>query len=617
MKQARKLLKEKEEKKLAATVVDDEDSFVEQKRESSFSAFALLDEENIDEMYGEDLKEIIEGEEEEKVVKVSNNNRKKKKEKKKASKKDENITDEEFLERQIQELGLSDETKSKTEGSSSSVDTFQLFSIKDPKSLNPEHEFKRIFGNEAVSQTNAAVSANYEEHLPRVLRNNPHFMGKKSVVIGKKKKGNDVMLSLFVSGKAHWPMYRSLYLTTQLKSTKPNNVEIYEIIDQPTVTGSTTGLYAQIQQQYERALQSSDPDSFVYILQQVHPYHIHTLLQLSEVFRTMQRENDQAQDLNERALFAIQHILNNPQLVNSLLNGRCRLDSTQDIVKAIYLSILCRLHALARSGAHNTAFDLCRLLLSISCDPITNTAITIADPTHVLLFIDYYAIRIRKFKYIYHELIENFIIPQQPELQYLPNLMYSRALSLWKDDQLSKASEVLQEALNLWPMVLVALLTEMKTSRFQEFEALIRNTIFTTKICTSPIFSKLISAYARRSADFWKEDNVLDWLKYNIEEVLNNKSTGTDFDKLRDTCYQHPVFSSNYSLVYEKEVLGEILPDLNYSSTQTSNTSGGRRNPLLYFLESLLPWTSGTTPNLNTFLGGNDDEAEDFDVDEE
>ncbi|KAG2385858.1 hypothetical protein C9374_003007 [Naegleria lovaniensis] len=577
MKQARKLLREKEEKALSSKLQQTASSELEEdervtKQSSTFSAFALLEEENeenIDDMYGDDIKEMIDqqqqsttltNEEEESAVNTAKpKNKKKKKKKKSTKKKDENLTDEEFLQKQIQQLGL-EENESKIMGGSSALKSaFSLFEVSDPKSLNPENEFKKIFGSGAVSQTQAAVSADYEEQLPKVLRNNPHFVGKRSVVIGKKK--NDLMLNLFVSSKPHWPMYRSLYLTVQLKSTKPNNVEVYEVVEQKTVTGSTTGLYAQVQEQYERALQSNDPNSFIYILQQVHPYHIHTLLQMSEVFRTMQRENDQAQDLNERALFAIQHVLNNPQFVNGLMKGTSRLDSSQDIVKAIYLSLLCRIHALARSGAHNTAFDLSRVLLSLSCDPLANTSINIADPVHVLLFIDYYAVRIRKFKYVYRDLIENFIMKEQEELQYLPNLMYSRALSLWHDNQLSTANEVLQQALQTWPMIVVLVLTEIKTTRFGEFETLIRNTIFTNKICTSPIFSKLLSAYAKRNSEFWKEDGVLDWLKYNIEEMLNNSATSQKhYDDIREMCYQHAVFTSNYKIVYEKEVLGEILP---------------------------------------------------------
>ncbi|EFC45352.1 predicted protein [Naegleria gruberi] len=624
MKQARKLLREKEEKALAEKlkkIEDEEDSYVDNRRNnSSFNAFSYLEEEeNVDEMYGEDVLDMIDQQEkssqndEEEITSYVNtakpNNKKNKKKKKNAKKKEDTLTDEEFLQQQIQQMGL-DEGGSATEGSattsSASHNVYDLFEISDVKSLNPENEFKRIFGSEAISQTNAAVSANYEESLPRVLRNNPHYVGKRSVVIGKKK--NETILNLFVSAKPHWPHYRTLYMTTQLKSTKPNNVEVYEVVEQKTVTGGTTGLYAQIQEQYERALQSGDPNSFIYILQQVHPYHVHTLLQMSEVFRTMQGENDQAQDLNERALFAIQHILNNQQFVNGLVKGTSRLDSSQEMSKAIYLSILSRLHALARSGAHNTAFDLSRVLLSLSCDS-SNPSLNIADPTHVLLFIDYYAIRIRKFRFVYHDLVENFILKHQEELQYLPNLMYNRALSLWQDNHLSEANDILQRALKIWPMVVVGLLTETKTSRFSEFESRMRNTFFTNKICSSPIFSKLISAYVRRNVEFWKNDDVLDWLKYNIEEILDNG--GSSDDDLRQSCYSHPVFSTNYSVIYEKEVLGEVLPDLNQNNNQPTRSNAGR-NPFLYFLESLMPWSGGGV-NLNQFFGaGNDDEEDDI-----
>ncbi|KAL9657418.1 hypothetical protein ABK040_014405 [Willaertia magna] len=642
MKQARKLLKEKQ--KLQTTTDEDQEQEEVYVKRPTFSAFALLEEEEnhneeenieeteepkvieeekpINELYGEDIMDMINEKEEEEnksnksfSSKKKKNNKKKNKKKEKSStnKKEEDLmTDEEFLQKQIEKLQLESGV---TSSSSDSNDTFlnQLFLIKDVKALNPENEFMKIFGKEAVQQANKAmVDNNLEEQLPKSYRNNPHYHGHKQV-LKTKKQGN--YENLFVSLKGHWPRYMSLYLTPKLKSTKSNQIEIYEIVEQQNVSGKSLGLYSKLQQQYESAIQSHDPDSFVYILQRLHPYHLHTLLQLSEVVRTMHRENDQAQDLIERALYAIQNIFNsNNHFMSSLLNGKARLQSDQDVVKVIYLCILSRLHSLARSGAHHTAFDLCRLLLSISCDPL-NSKTNIADPVHVLLFIDYYSIRIRKYQFIYKDLIEEFLIPQQPELQYLPNLMFSRALSLWKDNQLSKANEVLQEALRLWPMTLVSLLNETKTTRFSEFESVIRNTLFTTKICTSPIFSKLISAYVKRNFEFWKDPEVLDWLKYNVEEVLSNN---IDMDKQRDELYQHPVFATNYSVVYEKELTGELLPDINTigNSNQSSsnNNSSGRRNPFLYFLETLLPWTGNggnTGFDLNAFLGGNGEEDED------
>ena len=54
----------------------------------------------------------------------------------------------------------------------------------------------------------------------------------------------------------------------------------------------------QQQQNFYNCVRSNDPNSFFVLLQQ-NPYHIDTLIQLSEILKQF-GENDQAKDLIER-----------------------------------------------------------------------------------------------------------------------------------------------------------------------------------------------------------------------------------------------------------------------------------------------------------------------------
>lgn len=89
---------------------------------------------------------------------------------------------------------------------------------------------------------------------------------------------------------------------------------------------------------------------------------------------------------------------------------------------------------------------MCKLLLSLEPEE---------DPLAVVLMIDFYAIRSKEYQWFcdFCDLWEN-----SRNLQQLPNIAYSLALAYFHLDKQDRADEMLQNALIMFPGILIPLL---------------------------------------------------------------------------------------------------------------------------------------------------------------
>ncbi|CDQ94982.1 unnamed protein product [Oncorhynchus mykiss] len=116
--------------------------------------------------------------------------------------------------------------------------------------------------------------------------------------------------------------------------------------------------YQQIQFKFLDSVESMDPNNIVALLQ-MNPYHIDSLLQLSDVC-CIQEDQEMARDLIERALYSFECAFHP---VCSLTSGTSRLDYLRPENRAFYLAVYKHMMFLERRGCPRTALEYCRLIL--------------------------------------------------------------------------------------------------------------------------------------------------------------------------------------------------------------------------------------------------------------
>lgn len=273
--------------------------------------------------------------------------------------------------------------------------------------------------------------------------------------------------------------------------------------------------YQQVQFKFLDAVESMDPNNIVALLQ-MNPYHIDSLLQLSDVCR-IQEDQEMARDLIERALYTFECAFHP---VFSLTSGNCRLDYQRPENRAFYLAVYKHMMFLEKRGCPRTALEYCRLILSLDPD---------ADPLCMLLLIDFLSLRSREYLFLLR-LYQEWEVHRN--LSQLPNFAFSVALSHFhlsqqedqagpeeRDGLRGRADLLLQNALIMFPGVLMPLLD---LCTVQPDAAVSSHAFFgpQSQLGQSPALAELVGLYVGRTHSLWREAGVLLWLEEAVREVL-------------------------------------------------------------------------------------------------
>ncbi|XP_072729201.1 ribosome quality control complex subunit TCF25 isoform X3 [Ciconia boyciana] len=272
--------------------------------------------------------------------------------------------------------------------------------------------------------------------------------------------------------------------------------------------------YQQVQFKFLDAVESMDPNNIVLLLQ-MNPYHVDSLLQLSDVCR-MQEDQEMARDLIERALYSLECTFHP---VFSLTSGTCRLDYRRPENRAFFLALFKHLMFLEKRGCPRTALEFCKLILSL--DPEN-------DPLCVLLLIDFLSLRAREYTFLTRMFQE---WESHRNLSQLPNFAFSVPLAYFflsqqeerSELELSQAREraarLIQLALIMFPSVLMPLLDHCSV---QPDARVASHSFFglNAQISQPPALNQLTSLYVGRTHSLWKDPAVMAWLETNVREVL-------------------------------------------------------------------------------------------------
>uniref|UniRef100_A0A3P8V6N8 Transcription factor 25 (basic helix-loop-helix) n=1 Tax=Cynoglossus semilaevis TaxID=244447 RepID=A0A3P8V6N8_CYNSE len=345
------------------------------------------------------------------------------------------------------------------------------------RNLNSETELKKYFGARAVLGDQRPRQRNRQFHRSTWL----------------------------TSHKDSWPRFSRTGISMTLLQTK-DGVHYF--------TFEHDRDYQQVQFKFFDAVESMDPNNIVALLQ-ANPYHIDSLLQLSDVCR-IQEDQEMARDLIERALYSLESTFHP---LFSLTSGNSRLDYLRPENRAFYLALYKHMMFLEKRGCPRTALEFCKLILSLDPD---------SDPLCMLLLIDFLMLRSREYQSLLH-LYQDW--EDHRNLSQLPNFAFSTALCHFhlsqeedldpeESDKLrSRADEMLENALIMFPGVLMPLLD---LCTVQPDATVTSHAFFGPKSCivVPPALTELTALYIGRSFSMWREAPVMLWLEECVKEVL-------------------------------------------------------------------------------------------------
>lgn len=350
------------------------------------------------------------------------------------------------------------------------------------KHLNPYNELKRIFGSKTVQA----------EQSNRRNRGRSTHLRKTWLV-----SSSDVFRP--TSGKSGL----SMSLDNSMECS--DNVQYFVYEHSPS--------YRQVQMRYLEAVESLDPQNILNIIE-THSYHVDSLLQFAEFCKSSE-DLARAAGFTQGALYYLECAFH-PMF--NLTTARCRLDYRKQQNRALFITLFKHLGFVGGRACYRTSLEFCKLLLSLDPD---------GDPLAVVLALDFYALRAREYEW-FVEFCN--LWDSTRNLTQLPNIAYSLALAHFHLGDRTVADEILQNALIMFPGVLIPLLdkcgiqADAKATTHEFFN-------LKAKASTSPALEKLQALYIARSYHLWKEADILPWLQESVHAVVSRVDSKDDYVK--------------------------------------------------------------------------------------
>lgn len=326
--------------------------------------------------------------------------------------------------------------------------------------------------------------------------------------------------------------------------------------------------YRQAQMQFSQAVNSFDTEA-LYALFRVFPWHIDTLLQLSDISR-YQGDLGQASDFIERALFAFERTAA-PQFVTSLTSsaGPMGVDFLRAENRAVWLAMHRNIDLLCRRGTWRTALEWCKLVFALDT----------RDPHGVMMWMDFLALKSGQHAWLLkfynnlavqraesleqHAHVDNYAAktaldhetpaaaePPNGALHWSVGMSFSRALALRAlekeegDQSGVRSRAALRLAIARHPAVLPILCSRIDIVFPEDSRAM-----FTQRKQWSPrddaLDELLGHLYVHRSLSLWKEKANVAWLKDVMSETLPELGSsyvrGDAEDDIKLGIYRHVV----------------------------------------------------------------------------
>lgn len=253
---------------------------------------------------------------------------------------------------------------------------YRLLAV-ESKHLNALNEMKRLFGNVVLeNEDEAAAAAGPPRRRGRVqnLDLGGALAGRHSPASrGQGLAGLALRRNPFILGKEEWPKATSGGLGMELVEKFEDGTTEFRFVHNT--------IYQDVQRQFQTCVESMDPQRMIALLQ-YNPYHISTLLQVSEIAK-QQGDHSVSGDLLERSLFSFGRSVHS-SFTTALGEGKARLDFRRPENREFWLSAWRYVNNLGQRGTWRTAYEWAKLVLSL--DPE-------GDPYRICLALDQLALR--------------------------------------------------------------------------------------------------------------------------------------------------------------------------------------------------------------------------------
>jgi len=332
-------------------------------------------------------------------------------------------------------------TSARVQIDEANLQMYRLLAV-ESKHLNAINEMKRLFGNVVMDNEDEAAAAPrrrgrgpQQVDLGRALagRNSPASRGQGLAGLALRRNP-------FIVGKEEWPKATSGGLGMELMDKMDDGTVEYRFVHNT--------IFQDVQRQFETCVASMDPQRMISLLQ-YNPYHISTLLQVSEIAK-QQGDHSVSGDLLERALFSFGRSVHS-SFTTALAEGKARLDFRRPENREFWLAAWRYTANLGQRGTWRTAYEWAKLILSL--DPE-------GDPYCMVLLLDQLALRGGQS--------EHFLQMNKCPFfnEYLwkdcPNTRISSALAEYKLKQPQASRASLSKCINDYPWIFARLFQALR-----------------------------------------------------------------------------------------------------------------------------------------------------------
>lgn len=403
-----------------------------------------------------------------------------------------------------------------------------LLSIGTLKNLDPDQEFRNLFGNlslEAIEDANStsslAISPEVLQQFKRMARLTRGWSGKdRRSVPGSTRK---LLLSKI----------RDDWLPTTIKPLSMEEISKTDVVryyDYNEDDVSLEELELKVKKElrlgvkyfrfsksslpqdrmadtrfYASVVLTPDPDSLIRLLQQA-PYHAETLLQVAMVILRQGNEKSTSNSLIEKALFVFDRSFHK-NLHEMLYEGKSeliRLPYESFSNRQFYLCLFRYITGLGERRLFSTALSYCKLLLGLS---------PAEDPMGVRYFIDFYAIMSEEFKYL-TDLASSPLFTTYKEW-LTPGMAFSSVLAYLHLNDEANARAALQVAFERHPYTAMKLLEAIGLA--------------TTDVISNPSTEDQVKSetYLVRAALLWNDQPKRQFLHDELSKMFSESTKPT------------------------------------------------------------------------------------------
>ncbi|KAF1328305.1 hypothetical protein FI667_g6910, partial [Globisporangium splendens] len=383
--------------------------------------------------------------------------------------------------------------------------------------------------------------------------------------------------------------------------------------------------YKKSQEEFEILQRTHDPNIIGHFLHR-YPFHIDALLQMSEVFQH-HGQMDHAADCIKRCMYVLELAWADQF---DVAKGNSRMDINAEHNDGFFKALFLLTKQVGRRGCMRSAFETAKLLLGM--DPQ-------GDPMNVLLAIDYYALTSRQCQFLIDlcasnlEAADRFRPSEEAStkknviktgaktggdegtISSLPNLQFSLALAHFFLGNADEAKELLAKALLRFPTVLKPLLEKIAANTSSStWKPILSSRVFANAktLNDDGLIDHLLAIYISRNHTLWKVNDVQNFLLRGAQHALASPTLFTAFPQVTNL---HPSLHKYMRAItndYSDEVTTlppdhpmmqppqfpngqpmdeEALAALAQAQEQfEAGNLPADANPLLLFLQTLLPW---------------------------